>query len=653
MTNPKLRLLPLLVLLFLFCGIRAHAQITPSADAFTNTASPGTNYGANVLLNVDAAQDISYIQFNLASIPSGAKVSQATLKLYVNGVTTAGSFNVDYVNGTWAESTITSSLSPALGTTIEASVPLTAASKNQYILINVTSAVSAWLSGSQANDGIALVANGSFNASFDSKENATTSHPPELDVVFAAGSGGGTITGVTTASGSGLSGGGTTGTLNVSLIKTCANKQVLQWNGTAWACATPAGTGTITGVTAGTDLTGGGTSGTVTLNLDATKVPLLAAANVFTNNQTIEGTTSGFGLTVAGGTYEGILLTGPEAYIGAALELETTGTNGMYWQIMNTGATSSQGINKLNFRNDTAGIDVLTMLPTGQVNMGKTATFMPNGQVGIGTASPSATAWLEVYPPQNGGSASLDSNGLNGILAYGATNPSGENDGGSGVIGQGGHGLNYDGDGGIFYGGSGEDGGDGILAYPGTDLNGDVAYAVAGNFQGNVIITGAVRSSVAKSLTIDHPLDPANKYLVHAAVQSSEMMNIYTGNVTTDAQGEARVQLPEWFEALNTDFRYQLTVIGQFAQAIVSSEVKNHEFAIRSSVPSVKVSWQITGVRQDAYAKANPLVVEEEKDARSKGFYLHPELYGAPAQKQTEYARHPRMMKMLQSASKK
>ena len=67
----------------------------------------------------------------------------------------------------------------------------------------------------------------------------------------------------------------------------------------------------------------------------------------------------------------------------------------------------------------------------------------------------------------------------------------------------------------------------------------------------------------------------------------------------------------------------------------------------------MKVSWQITGVRQDAYAKANPLVVEEEKDARLKGFYLHPEFYGAPTQKQIEYARHPQMMKMLQSAGSK
>ena len=131
MKNSTLQLLPALVLLLcLFSWVGAYGQITPSQDAFTNTAAASTNYGANVLLNVSAAKETAYIQFNLASIPTSATVSKATLKLYVNAVTTAGSFNVDYVNGTWAESTITSSLSPALGTTIEASVPLTTASKN-------------------------------------------------------------------------------------------------------------------------------------------------------------------------------------------------------------------------------------------------------------------------------------------------------------------------------------------------------------------------------------------------------------------------------------------------------------------------------------------------------------------------------------------
>ncbi len=625
MKNRQLQVLSVLALCF--CSwVGAYAQITPSQDAFTNSASPSTNFGANVLLSVDGATEISYIQFNLASIPSGASVSKATLKLYAHTVTTAGSFNVDFVNGSWAEGTITTSLSPALGGAIASNVSITKAEKNQFILVDITSAVQAWLSGSQANDGIALVANGSFNASFDSKESTTTSHAAELDVVFAGGAG--TITGVLTGSGSGLTGGGTSGTLNLSLSTACASKQVLQWTGSAWACSN-AGTGTITGVTAGTDLTGGGTSGTVTLNLDTTKVPQLTTANTFTTNQTIVGsTTSAFALTVAEPNYQGILIEGAEANVGAALELQTTGAGGMFWQILNTGAGAAQKANKLNFRNDSTGLDVMTLLA--------------NGQVGIGTSAPAANAWLEVLAPQNGGSAGLDANGTSGILAMGATNPSGENAGGSGVIGMGGHGLASDGGGGVFQGGSGSSSGDGIYAQPGSN-----GFALAGNFTGDVSVSGTLTAGT-KRFKIDHPLDPANKYLVHTSVESSEMMDIYTGNVTTDAQGEARVQLPDWFEALNTDFRYQLTVIGQFAQAIVSNEVQNHEFAIRSSVPNVKVSWQITGVRQDAYAKANPMVVEEEKDPRLKGFYLHPELYGAPAEKQTEWARHPQTMKMLQ-----
>ncbi len=626
MKNLKLQFLSALILfLSLLSSVGAYAQITPSQDAFTNSASPTTNFGANVLLNVSGAKEISYIQFNLASIPGGANVSQAALKLYVNAVTTSGSFNVDFVNGSWVESTITTNLSPALGNTIAPNVTITSAEKNQYILIDITSALQAWLSGSQANDGIALVANSSFNASFDSKENTTTSHPAELDVVFAGGNG--TITGVLTSSGSGLTGGGTSGTLNLSLSTACASRQILQWNGTAWACSN-AGTGTITAVTAGTDLTGGGASGAVTLNLDTTKVPQLAAANVFTNNQTIAGSSSViFGLTVSDPNYAGILVQGPEANVGAALEFQTTGTGGMSWQILNTGAASSQRANKLNFRNDSAGIDVMT--------------FLANGQVGIGTTAPQA--WLVVETPASTtvGAIEAVASGGNaiGVDAFGG-NINGQDNGGPGVVGIGGDGETGDGDGAIFQGGTGSVNGDGIDAGAGSS-------GIAGNFAGNVDITGALNAGT-KHFKIDHPLDPANKYLVHASVESSEMMNIYTGNVTTDAQGEARVQLPDWFEALNTDFRYQLTVIGQFAQAIVSSEVQNHEFAIRSSVPSVKVSWQITGVRQDAFAKANPLVVEEEKDAQLKGFYMHPELYGAPAEKQTEWARHPQMMKKLQ-----
>jgi len=149
------------------------------------------------------------------------------------------------------------------------------------------------------------VANSPLNASFDSKESTTTSHAAELDIVFA---GGGTLTGVTTASGSGLTGGGTSGTLTLSLTNACAANQVLQWSGTAWACANLKGSGTITGVTAGTDLTGGGTSGNVTLNLNTAVTnglyAQLGAANTFTANQTVNGTltANSSGFTIVGNT---------------------------------------------------------------------------------------------------------------------------------------------------------------------------------------------------------------------------------------------------------------------------------------------------------------------------------------------------------------
>ena len=207
--------------------------------------------------------------------------------------------------------------------------------------------------------------------------------------------------------------------------------------------------------------------------------------------------------------------------------------------------------------------------------------------------------------------------------------------------------------GGSFAGGNndgeacgGDCGGDGIDAQPGLNQGTTETDGLAGNFTGDVEITGTLNGS-APEVKIDHPLDPANKYLLHASVGSSEMKNMYDGTVTTDSQGHATVQLPDWFQVLNTDFRYQLTVIGQFAQAIVAREIENNQFEISTSAPGVKVSWQVTGLRQDAYAKGHPLAVEQGKDARLRGFYLRPELYGAPSEKQIEWARHPQMMKRI------
>lgn len=151
----------------------------------------------------------------------------------------------------------------------------------------------------------------------------------------------------------------------------------------------------------------------------------------------------------------------------------------------------------------------------------------------------------------------------------------------------------------------------------------------AGYFIGNVEVLGNCVGCLGTA-RIDHPLDPANKFLSHSAVGSSEMLNIYSGNVTTDAKGDATVTLPSYFEAVNTDFRYQLTVVGQFAQAIINTRIAGNSFTIKTDKPNVDVSWQVTGVRHDPYAVAHPVVSEEAKPAEYQGMYLHPELYDQP-----------------------
>lgn len=152
----------------------------------------------------------------------------------------------------------------------------------------------------------------------------------------------------------------------------------------------------------------------------------------------------------------------------------------------------------------------------------------------------------------------------------------------------------------------------------------------AGYFSGNVQVTGSL-AKASGSFKIDHPLDPANKYLYHSFVESPDMMNIYNGNIVTDASGSAIVTLPDYFEALNMDFRYQLTVIGTFARAIVAEEITNNQFTIQTDRPNTKVSWQVTGVRHDHYANAHRVVPEVEKEEEFKGKYLHPAEWGRAA----------------------
>lgn len=154
----------------------------------------------------------------------------------------------------------------------------------------------------------------------------------------------------------------------------------------------------------------------------------------------------------------------------------------------------------------------------------------------------------------------------------------------------------------------------GVYIYNGgTTVVGRIDSGGNATFNGNLTVQGT------KSFRIDDPLDPERKYLYHAAVESPDMKNIYDGVVTLGPRGTAVVRLPAYFEALNKDFRYQLTCIGGAAPVYVAREIEHNRFVIAGGRSGLKVSWQVTGIRHDPYANSHRMVVEREKAGEDSG----------------------------------
>jgi len=157
-----------------------------------------------------------------------------------------------------------------------------------------------------------------------------------------------------------------------------------------------------------------------------------------------------------------------------------------------------------------------------------------------------------------------------------------------------------------------------------TTLTGNVL------FQGNLAITGAL-SKGGGSFVIDHPLDPKNKMLYHSFAESPDAKNLYDGVAELDENGEANIELPDYFMALNKDFRYQFFPFDVAMPNLhVKREVANNNFAIAGGEPNGRISWQVTtGIRHDPYILANPIIVEVEKGVEEivvKGECLFEEL---------------------------
>lgn len=216
-----------------------------------------------------------------------------------------------------------------------------------------------------------------------------------------------------------------------------------------------------------------------------------------------------------------------------------------------------------------------------------------------------------------------------GVVGYASTN-NGDGVAGYGSLGVYGNGTKYG-----VQGASGSPSGTGVLGFSNTGVGvvGDTTTGKAGRFHGDVDVTGTL-TKAALAFKIDHPLDPANKYLYHSGVESPDMKNVYDGVVRLDDAGEAIIDLPDWFEALNGDFRYQLTPIGRPAPDLYIAEgISQNRFRISGGPPRTQVSWQVTGIRQDAWARRNRVPVEQSKPRGEKGQYLHPQAHNKPRSK--------------------
>jgi hypothetical protein len=165
----------------------AQSILTDNASASSRHSDYDGDEDKRGLLAV-SPDSTTFLKFSLANLPTsitGNNIEGATLVLYVDSVGQPGTMDVYAVNGPWAQDTIRASTAPPLGSLLLSAVPVT---KTGYLSLDLTSAVAEWRNGSLVNNGIALVPSPGSNirVAFDSKEDESTSHPAQLDLVLVA-----------------------------------------------------------------------------------------------------------------------------------------------------------------------------------------------------------------------------------------------------------------------------------------------------------------------------------------------------------------------------------------------------------------------------------------------------------------------------------
>jgi hypothetical protein len=362
------------------------------------------------------------------------------------------------------------------------------------------------------------------------------------------------------------------------------------------------------------------------------------------DNAGVSGLATGALSSCAGGYFESLSDFG---YGVRAVASATSGPNvGIYASsASNSGkgmlatapSTSGQTHGVYGSSNSTSGVGVegVASASSGVANGVVGRTLSPSGY-GVFGVSSSTTSGAGVYGRATYGGGPSSPIGVLGEVIGGI---------GGAASGVKGVGYPYG-----VYGVSQQEFGTGVEGYnladtgPGYGVRGRVdspaAYAVYsfGNF-------GA---SGTKAFRIDHPDDPTNKYLLHYAAESPEVINFYRGVVRLDGSGEAVVELPKYFARINRSPSYQLTAmdapmpmlhvadgidetaLDAAASAFPGEAVATCTFRIAGGQSGARVSWEVKAVRNDRWIRSHAVQVEPEKEGCERGKYQHPELYDQP-----------------------